>query len=67
MKSAAAESSLPLALFLYVFFLPITAHAIAFSAPIPIFDSAKIVEKESPDSAPGQILKYRDFQRRYPS
>ncbi len=52
MKSTAVKSSLLLALFLYAFIIPITAHAIEFSAPIPIFDNAKLVEKEGPDSGP---------------
>jgi len=52
MKSTAFKSNLLLVLFLYVFIIPITAHAIAFSAPIPIFDNAKLVEKEGPDSGP---------------
>ncbi len=64
MKSTTVKSSLLVALFLYVLIIPISAHAIAFSAPMPIFDNAKLVEKEGPDSGPWTDVEVEGFPKK---
>ncbi len=64
MKSTPVKSNILLAFFLCVCIIPITAHAIAFSTPIPIFDNAKLVEKEGPDSGPWTDIEVQGFPKK---